>query len=78
MIKDYLEYLIKKPLKLAWILAANAIIITFSYFFFSNITEIVGDNPIWMIVVVCILITATIIAIQLQPFIEWRDGKDRN
>ncbi len=77
MIKDYLKYLLKKPSKLAWILAANAIIIAFAYYFFSDITEIMGDNPIWMIALICILITATVIAVQLQPFIEWRDGKDR-
>lgn len=78
MIKDYLKYLIKNPAKLAWILSANAIIIAFAYYFFSNITEILGDNPIWIIVVACILITGTIIAIQLQPFMEWRDGKNCN
>ena len=78
MIKDYLQYLINKPGKLAWIIGVNLILAAICYVFFSNIVEILGDTPLWAIILVSILITAIRIAIDLQPFIEWKDGKDRN
>ena len=78
MIKSYLQYLMSKTGKLVWIIGVNLIWASLSYAFFSNITEILGDNPLWAIILICILITAIRIAIDLQPFIEWKDGKDRN
>ena len=46
MIKTYLTYLWSKPWKLAWLIAANAIIGAFAFYFFKNIQEILGDDTI--------------------------------
>lgn len=78
MIKSYLKYLLAKPGKLAWILVANLVLAIISTVFFADIKSILGDNPLWLIVVVCIIITIVRIAIDLQPFIEWKDGKNRH
>ena len=78
MIKTYLTYLWSKPWKLAWLIAANAIIGAFAFYFFKNIQEILGDGTIWVIIVCCIIITGVRIGSTLQPFIEWRDGKNSN
>jgi len=72
--KEYLIYLWEHPIKLAWILAVNAIIGAFSFYFFKDITSILGDGGIWVIIVCCIVITGVRVAVTLQPFIEWRDG----
>lgn len=75
---DYFKYLWKNPLKLLWIFAAYAIMGAFSYYFFKDLSDILGDNGFWVILLICLLITGVFVAVTLQPFIEWRDGKDRN
>jgi hypothetical protein len=77
MIKTYLKYLWANPWKLAWIIAANAIIGAFAFYFFKDISAILEDGTIWVILVCCIIITGVRIAVTLQPFIEWRDGQNR-
>lgn len=78
MKKTYLNYLKSNPDKVAWIIGLNLLLAVLGYAFFSNIVEILGDNPLWAIILVCILITGIRVVIDLHPFIEWRDGKDRN
>lgn len=78
MIKTYLIYLWSKPWKLVWLIAVNAIIGAFATYFFKNLSDILDDNGFWVILLICLLITGVFVAVILQPFIEWRDGKDRN
>ena len=67
-------YLKTRPAKIAWIVALNLFVGVFSYLFFRNIGDILEDSGWWIIVVMCIIITGIRIAVDLQPFIEWRDG----
>jgi hypothetical protein len=78
MLKTYLQYLLAKPGKMAWIIGVNLALALIGYAFFSDIGNILGDNPVWLIVMVCIILTIIRIAVDLHPFIEWKDGKDRN
>lgn len=77
MIKTYLKYLLAKPGKLTWIVGANIALAIIGTAFFANIEAILGDNPLWLIIMACIILTIVRIAIDFQPFIEWKDGKDR-
>lgn len=74
IITTYLKYLISKKSKIAWIIAVNLIIGGFCFYFFKDIQDIIGDNSVWAVVGICILITAIRIVVDLHPFIEWRDG----
>lgn len=81
IITTYLKYLIGNKAKMAWVIALNLIVGAFSFYFFKDIQDILADNSIWAIIGICLLITAIRVAIDLQPFIEWRDGlekKDRD
>jgi len=78
MVKTYLTYLLKNPIKLAWIFAVYAIMGAFAYFFFKDLQEVLQDNGLWVIILICLFITGVFVAVTLQPFIEWRDGKNRN
>lgn len=75
--KTYLKYLWKKPLKLLWILGTYLIAGAFSYHFFKNISDIMGDGGIFVVIILCLLITAIFIAVTLQPYKEWKDGTNR-
>lgn len=77
IIATYLKYLINKKVKLAWIIIANLIIGGFSFYFFKDIQDIIGDNSVWAVIGICVLITAIRVVIDTQPFIEWRDGLDK-
>jgi hypothetical protein len=74
MIINYLKYLVAKPIKLAWLLAINAIIGTFAFIFFKNISDILGDGSLLVVIVICMLITGVHVASNLQTFMEWKDG----
>lgn len=76
MIKDYLTYLVKHPLKIFRLIFGYAVMGAFAYYFFDDIENILGDNGLWVIILICLLITGVFVAVTLQPFIEWRDGKD--
>lgn len=81
IITTYLKYLIGNKAKMAWVIALNLIVGAFSFYFFKDIQDILSDNSIWAVIGICLLITAIRVAIDLQPFIEWRDGlekKDRD
>lgn len=77
IIKAYLKYLIGNKSKIAWIIGLNLFVAAFSFYFFKDIQDIIGDNSVWAVVGICVLITAIRIAIDAQPFIEWRDGLDK-
>jgi hypothetical protein len=77
IIKTYLKYLIGNKSKIAWIIGLNLFVAAFSFYFFKDIQDIIGDNSVWAVVGICVLITAIFIAVQLQPFIEWRDGLEK-
>ena len=76
--KTYIKYLMANPAKIAWIVAANLIMGGFSFFFFKEISDITRDSGILAVIGICIFITITRVVIDLQPYIEWKDGKDRN
>lgn len=78
MIKSYLKYLLSKKGKMTWMIAANLLIATICYFFFKEITDIVGDNGVVLVVFICVLITVIRVIVDLQPFMEWKDNYDKN
>ncbi len=73
----YIKYLLAKPGKLIWIVGLNLLLGVIGYAFFSQIEAILQDNPFWLIVVVCIILTIIRIVIDLQPYIEWKDGNTK-
>jgi hypothetical protein len=77
IITAYLKYLIGNKSKIAWIIALNLIVGAFSFYFFKDIQDIIGDNSVWAVVGICALITAIRVAVDLHPFIEWRDGLEK-
>ena len=77
IITAYLKYLIGNKSKIAWIIALNLIVGGISFYFFKDIQDIIGDNSIWAVIGISVLITAVRVAVDLHPFIEWRDGLDK-
>lgn len=77
IITAYLKYLIGNKSKIAWIIALNLIVGGICFYLFKDIQDIIGDNSVWAVVGICALITAIRVAVDLHPFIEWRDGLEK-
>lgn len=70
--KEYLKYLVKKPLKIARQLGVLAFVIVCSSYLISDMDT--TDNPAWVYPAIIGFLVVVLGLNIAQPYIEYRDG----
>ena len=71
---NYLKHLIKRPLKILWILGIYIFTIVVSIVLIKAKDEIVIDNSVTLYVGLWIFIAIVFLIANYQPYKEYRDG----
>lgn len=72
--KNYLNYLMKNPLKILWMILIWAFTIVLSVILIKAKNEIINDNNSALYVGLWIFVSVVFLVANYQPYKEYKDG----
>lgn len=71
---NYIKHLISRPLKLILVLAVSLFSILGTIYLYTDINQLLMDNPFWTLIAINIVLLGSGIAINIQAYKEYKDG----